>query len=99
MIMDLKLNPSTYELSFNNKIQVLSSKEYQVMEMLIQKQNIIIPTEKFITHIWGWDTNVDTSVVWVHISNIRKKLENINSTVNIKFIRGAGYVLEAEKND
>ena len=41
--MDLKLNPSTFELSFNNKTQVLSSKEYQVMEMLIQKQNIIIP--------------------------------------------------------
>ena len=28
--------------------------------------------DRFMTHIWGWDANVDTSVVWGHISNLRK---------------------------
>ena len=91
----LSLNRSTYELLCNGKSQALSGKEFQVMEMLMQDRNAIVTAEQLITHIWGWDTNVDTSVVWVHISNIRKKLEALSAPVAIKFVRNVGYVLEA----
>ena len=90
----LSLNRSTYELVYNEKSQSLSGKEFQVMEMLMQNPNAIVSAEQLITHIWGWDTNVDTSVVWVHISNIRKKLEGLSAPVSIKFVRNAGYMLE-----
>lgn len=88
------LNRSTYELSYDNKTQSLSGKEFQIVEMMMQRAHSIITTEQFITHIWGWDTNVDTSVVWVHISNLRKKFDAINAPVEIRFIRNAGYILE-----
>ncbi len=91
----LSLNRSTYELVCGGKAQSLSGKEFQVMEMLMQNPNAIVTAEHLITHIWGWDTNVDTSVVWVHISNIRKKLEGLCAPVAIKFVRNAGYMLEA----
>ena len=91
----LSLNRSTYELICGGKTQALSGKEFQVMEMLMQNPNAIVTAEQLITHIWGWDTNVDTSVVWVHISNIRKKLEALSVPVAIKFVRNAGYMLEA----
>ena len=91
----LSLNRSTYELVCGGKTQSLSGKEFQVMEMLMNNLGIIVSAEQLITHIWGWDTNVDTSVVWVHISNIRKKLEAISAPVIIKFVRNAGYMLEA----
>ena len=91
----LSLNRSTYELVCNGKTQSLSGKEFQVMEMLMQNPKTIVTAEQLITHIWGWDTNVDTSVVWVHISNIRKKLEMLSAPVAIKFVRNAGYMLEA----
>ena len=90
----LSLNRSTYELLYADKNQALSGKEFQVMEMLMQNTGIIIAPEQLITHIWGWDTNVDTSVVWVHISNIRKKLDALGVPVSIKFVRSAGYLLE-----
>ena len=90
----LSLNRSTYELVCNKKSQALSGKEFQVMEMLLQNPNAIVTAEQLITHIWGWDTNVDTSVVWVHVSNIRKKLEALSAPVAIKFVRNAGYTLE-----
>ena len=90
----LSLNRSTYELICGGKTQALSGKEFQVMEMLMQNPNAIVTAEQLITHIWGWNTNVDTSVVWVHISNIRKKLEMLSATVAIKFVRNAGYMLE-----
>lgn len=91
---DTVLNRSTYELSYAGKTAALSGKEFQVMEMLMQKPEMVIPTEQLMTHIWGWNTTVDTSVVWVHISNIRKKLEGLNAPVKIRFIRNAGYILE-----
>ena len=65
------------------------------MEMFMRHPNQILTAEQLITHIWGWDTNVDTSVVWVHISNIRKKIDMLGAPVVIRFVRNAGYVLEA----
>ncbi len=88
------LNRSTYELSGGGKTVALSGKEFQVLEVLMVNHNTIISTEQLMIKVWGWDTWVDTSVVWVHISNLRKKLAVLSSNVRIRFIRGAGYVLE-----
>ncbi len=90
----VSLNRSTYELSYNNRIQALSGKEFQLFELLISNPHIILSTEQLITHIWGWNTGVDTSVVWVHISNLRKKLTALDAPLRIRFLRGAGYILE-----
>lgn len=90
----LSLNRSTYELVYQNKTQALSGKEFQIMEMLMQNPTAIISAEQLITHIWGWNTNVDMSVIWVHISNIRKKIDLLGASVSIKFVRNAGYTLE-----
>lgn len=90
------LNRSTYQLVFQDKIQTLSGKEFQILGMMMQAPGTIIPTDRFITHLWGWDTNVDTSVVWVHISNLRKKISAIGAPMEIRFIRNAGYVLEVK---
>ena len=92
---DLSLNRSTYELIYGGKTHSLSGKEFQVIEMLMQNPNTIVTAEQLITHIWGWNTSVDTSVVWVHISNIRKKLDALGAPISIKFVRNAGYALEA----
>ena len=90
----LKLNRSTYELAEKNNAISLSSKEFQIMEMLMQRPGMIVTTEQIITHVWGWDAEIDTSVVWVHVSNLRKKMTSLTSTVKIRFSRGVGYVLE-----
>ena len=92
---DLVLNRSTYEIAYNGMAQSLSGKEFQVMEILMQQPGMIVTAEQLITHIWGWETDVDTSVIWVHISNIRKKLDALSAPVAIRFVRNAGYILEA----
>ena len=93
----LSLNRSTYELVCGDNTLPLSGKEFQVMEMLMQSRGVIVTAEQLITHIWGWTTNVDTSVVYVHVSNIRKKLDQLGAQLTIKFVRNAGYLLEAKK--
>ncbi len=90
----ITLNRSTYELSANGTVMALSGKEFQLLELLLSSPHVVITTDQLITKIWGWNTGVDTSVVWVHISNLRKKLSAIKADVRIRFVRGAGYVLE-----
>ena len=92
---ELVLNRSTYEIAYNGMAQSLSGKEFQVMEILMQQPGMIVTAAQLITHIWGWETDVDTSVIWVHISNIRKKLDILSAPVAIRFVRNAGYILEA----
>ena len=91
---ELLLSCSTYELGYGAQTLSLSGKEFQVMEMLMRNPNMIVTAEQLITHIWGWETSVDTSVIWVHISNIRKKIEALGAPVAIKFVRNVGYMLE-----
>ena len=93
---EVTLNRSTYQLCWQDKVQALSGKEFQILEMLMQAPGSIFTTERFITHLWGWDATVDTSVVWVHISNLRKKINALGAPLDIRFVRGAGYALEVK---
>ena len=94
VVNGVALNRSTYELIYRENAQNLSGKEFQVLELLMQNPNQIVTTDQFMTHIWGWNTSVDTSVVWVHISNLRKKIDAVSAPLKIRFIRSAGYILE-----
>lgn len=94
---DLSLNRATYELICNENCIRLSNKDFQMMEMLMISPGQIISTEQFMEKIWGYDSNAELNVVWVYISNLRKKLNRLNSNVNIKATRNLGYSLE-EKN-
>ncbi|MDO4281938.1 MAG: response regulator transcription factor [Peptococcaceae bacterium] len=93
----LALNCATYQLSYEESRAQLSGKEFQIMEMLMQRPGTIVTTDSLMTHIWGWDSDVDVSALWVHISNIRKKLAQLEAPVSIRFIRGGGYVLEQDR--
>ena len=76
----------------------LQSKEFQILELLMQNKNKLISTERPMEKIWGFDSEAEINVVWVYISNLRKKLASLDSNVEIKATRNAGYTLE-ERND
>ncbi len=90
----VSLNCSAHTLFYNGRQLSLSGKEFQVAELLFFNPGQILSTEQFMLHIWGWNTTVDTSVVWVHTSNLRKKLAAIGAPLHIRFVRGVGYLLE-----
>ncbi|MGM9641627.1 MAG: response regulator transcription factor [Eubacteriales bacterium] len=93
----LKLNRSTYEISYGGVTSSLSGREFQIMEMLMGRPNFVVSADEFLSHVWGWNSEVDVSVIWVHISNIRKKLAAMQAPLEIHFVRGAGYKLEVVK--
>ena len=91
---DIALNKSTFSLSREGQFLKLSLKEYQIMELLIVNPKQLIPKERFIEKIWGYESDVEYNNVEVYISFLRKKLSAIGSCVTIKTARGIGYFLE-----
>ena len=89
------LDSQTFEIRNGDKSQRLTAKEYKLMELLIRNKNQIISTERIMDDIWDLESDAEINVVWVFISSLRKKLEQIESDHIIKAVRGLGYRLEA----
>ena len=74
----------------------LAKKEFDIVELLSMHPSQVFGRERIYESVWGWDSEVDVSVVWVHISNLRKKLAALKAPATIRFVRNAGYTLEQE---
>ena len=91
---DLTLDSGTGQVACGDKTMRLSGREFQVLEMFMRSPRIVFSADRIMEKIWGWDSEAEINVVWVHISNLRKKLKAIGSRVSISANRGLGYVLE-----
>ena len=85
------LDRSTFSLKADSGEVKLSSKEFQMLEMLMTSPGQIISQDQFMDKIWGYDSETEANVVWVYLSYIRKKLGQIGSNISIKATRGLGY--------
>lgn len=92
---DLTLGPVTGELSCGNDRVRLSGREFQLMELFLRSPGMLFSAEHLMEKIWGWDSDAEINVIWVNISNLRKKLRAIGSRTQISASRGLGYLLEA----
>lgn len=95
---NIALDRATFELLSPSGSFRLANKEYQMMELLMSNPRQLIPTERFLEKIWGYDSNTEINVVWVYISYLRKKLTALGADIQIKAARNAGYSLE-ERSD
>ena len=91
---DVTLDPSTGLLACSGRSVRLSGREYQVMELFMRSPNIVFSADKIMERVWGWGSDAEINVIWVHISNLRKKLRSIGSKITIRAVRGLGYALE-----
>ncbi|MDR1328416.1 MAG: response regulator transcription factor [Oscillospiraceae bacterium] len=88
------LDKNTHELSGEKGTVKLAAKEYQLMAMLLSDCRRIIPKERFVEKIWGFDSEAEYNSIEVYVSFVRKKLTAIGSDLQIKSVRGVGYCLE-----
>lgn len=90
---NLSLNCSTYELSTPVQAIRLNNKEFQMIELFLRNPQKIFSTEQLMERIWNWESDAEINVVWTNIAYLRKKLNLLKATVEIKSIRGVGYCL------
>ena len=91
----VSLDTGTGMLSCGERSVRLSGREFQAMELFPRSPKIVLSAERIMERVWGWDSDAGINVVWVHISNLRKRLKAIGMTIQAN--RGLGYILEAER--
>ena len=91
---NIRLDCSTFELRCGGSAIRLGSKEFQMLELLMRQKGRVVTTEQFMERIWGYDSEVEISVVWAYISYLRRKLEAVGANMRITARRGQGYLLE-----
>ena len=91
---NLTLDLASYTLSSPTGNFRLPHNEFQMLEMLMANPGQLIPSERFLERIWGYDSEAESNVVWVYISYLRKKLTALHANVQLKAARNAGYFLE-----
>lgn len=70
----------------------LFTKEKLLLFFLIEHANQVISVDQLIDHVWGYDGVTDLKTVSVHISTLRRKIEDIPSKPKwIQTVRGFGY--------
>ena len=95
---DLTLDRDSFELAKGSHKIALGKKEFQIMEMLMLNKGKTIEKEKLIEKIWGYDSEAEYNTIEVYITFLRRKITALNSSAEIKSVRGIGYNLGA-KND
>ncbi len=91
---NLTLDRNTFEMASEGGRVHLGNKEFQMLEMLMANPGQVLGVERFVERVWGYDSDTESSVVWVNISYLRKKLASIGADVQIKAVRNQGYSLE-----
>ena len=72
----------------------LSSKEFSILEYLVNNQGIVLSRDRIEQHIWNYDYEGGSNVVDVYIRYLRKKIDDGFEPKLIHTVRGAGYVLK-----
>jgi two-component system OmpR family response regulator len=73
----------------------LTAREFGVLEVLMMRSGRVVGKEQLAEKLYGWDEEVGPNAIEVCVHRLRKKIEP--SRVNIRTIRGLGYLLEKER--
>jgi two-component system OmpR family response regulator len=85
-------NPRLRELTVNGKVQTLSPKENELLKMLSEYKNDLLPREAALKKIWGSDTYFNGRSMDVYIAKLRKYLKE-DPKLEIVNIHGNGFRL------
>ena len=96
---DLTLKKRTREIVSGSASVKLGLKEFALLETLMLNPKQIISKEQLIEKVWGFDSEAEYNNVEVYISFVRKKINFVGSTVQIKVNRGIGYFLEMTESE
>ena len=95
VVSDLALNPDTHEVTRGERPIELTQREFELLEYLMRNERIVVPRQRLLEEVWGYDPFATTNTIEVFVSNLRRKLEAGGEARLLHTIRGAGYVLRA----
>lgn len=95
---EIAIDSENREVKVNDKIVVLTSKEYELLLFFITNKNRVIPKDTLVEHIWGnyMDQSDSLDFIYTHIKNMRKKIIEAGGNDYLKTVYGIGYKFTAD---
>ncbi len=90
---NIKLDIAAHTVSCDDEIISIPRREFALLQKLLENAGQVMSREQLSQSLYGWDDEIDSNALEVHIHNLRKKL---NATF-IRTIRGVGYMADKEK--
>ena len=91
---DVSFVPETRTLSSWEKTCTLSSREGELMEVFLRNPGQTLPRQLLISRVWGLEADVEEGNLDNYIHFLRRRLKTVESTLQIRTVRGVGYQLE-----
>ena len=92
-IANIEVDLLSRKVKLGDKKIELQGREFKLLEYLLQHAGQIVTRTMLLEAVWDYNFDPQTNVIDVHISRLRKKLEDEGGKI-IKTVRGAGYIIE-----
>lgn len=86
---DIRICNASHKVFVGDEEVELTKKEYNLLSYLIRNQGVVLTRDQLLNSIWGYDFDVETRTVDVHVRSLRQKLGNAGDCVTT--VRGIGY--------
>jgi DNA-binding response OmpR family regulator len=87
----ITLDPATRAVMLRGRPVELSGREFALLQALLQRPGAVLSRAQLEERLYGWDEEVGSNAVEVHIHNLRRKL----GADTIRNVRGVGYTIPA----
>ena len=71
----------------------LPKKEFEVLQLLMEQPDRVVPRDEFLDKVWGYAWIGETRTLDQHIRRLRRRLESLEDAPRIETVRGVGYRL------
>lgn len=95
IIKNIRLSIQKRVIEVNDSVVNLTVKEFETLKLLMENYSLTISREKLLEKVWGYDYIGETRVIDDVIKRLRKKLNAMNSEIEIKTVWGVGYKIES----
>lgn len=94
---NISFDTAAREVRINDRTVPVSRREMEVLEQLLRRKGRVVPKDVLEDKIYGFDEEVSSNSVEVHVSRLRKRLQAAGADVSVHTIRGVGYMLSSDE--
>jgi DNA-binding response OmpR family regulator len=91
-VADLKLDPSTHQVTRARQAISLTPREFSLLELLMRNHGRVISRDTILESVWGFDSDVAGNTIEAYVRLLRLKVD-IGEPKLIHTVRGVGYVM------
>ncbi len=87
---DIKIDLDRREVTVAGKVVSLRAKEFDLLAAFSKQVGVVLDRERLLNNVWGYDYVGDTRTIDVHVTWLRDKISN-SETTRIQTVWGVGY--------